>query len=196
MENVSLAADAAMRSHRLDNLVIVVAWAVILAATCLIVDGVLEGLLGMPSGPLVPAINVVIDLLFLFGVAALWRSGALRRDRLSIAGLAIALPGLAVVAIGHPATFLNPDAGAFFFGIGLILTSIGMIVTGVAVLKARRWDGWRRFTPMACGLCILVVLMPSFLLPARTFEYGVAVWAFCWLLFGLSLRADVIKSGQ
>jgi hypothetical protein len=29
-----------------------------------------------------------------------------------------------------------------------------MLVAGVAVLRARVWTGWRRWTPLACGIAL------------------------------------------
>jgi hypothetical protein len=37
---------------------------------------------------------------------------------------------------------------------------IGMVLAGVAVLRAGRWSGWRRFVPLALGAYMFVVFLP------------------------------------
>ena len=41
-----------------------------------------------------------------------------------------------------------------------LLTGPGLVLAGVAVVQARRWSGWRRFVPLACGAYLLVVFVP------------------------------------
>jgi hypothetical protein len=55
------------------------------------------------------------------------------------------------------------------------------------VLRARVWSGWHRLTPLACGVYILVVLLPSFALPGLAMHYAIGLWGVCWLLLGLAL---------
>ncbi len=57
-------------------------------------------------------------------------------------------------------------------------------------LRTGRWSGWHRFTPLAAGLFFVVVVMPSFALPGRDFEYAIAVWGVCFLLLGMAMRAE------
>jgi hypothetical protein len=66
---------------------------------------------------------------------------------------------------------------------------VGLILAGVAVIRARQWEGWRRFTPLACGLFIVAVLL-SFGLPGYASNYPIGLWGVCWLLFGLALRTE------
>jgi hypothetical protein len=55
------------------------------------------------------------------------------------------------------------------------------------VLRAERCAGWRRFTPLACGLFIPLVLLPSFALRGFAMHYALGAWGVCWLLLGLSM---------
>jgi hypothetical protein len=37
------------------------------------------------------------------------------------------------------------------FGIASLLTAGGLLAAGWATLRAARWSGWRRLTPLVCG---------------------------------------------
>ena len=44
------------------------------------------------------------------------------------------------------------------FGLFWILVMVGLLLTGIVVLVARRWTGWRKFAPLACILVIPVMI--------------------------------------
>jgi hypothetical protein len=50
------------------------------------------------------------------------------------------------------------------------------------------WRGWRRFTVLACGLFIVVVLA-SFALPGYAANYAIGLWGVCWIALGIALRS-------
>lgn len=50
----------------------------------------------------------------------------------------------------------NPDF--FLFPVGGIFQLFGGLLTGIAVILAKRWSGWQRFTPLLQGLYYLFVL--------------------------------------
>ena len=145
-----------------------------------------------PSAPafgLITALNAVSHLLLLAGVAGLARSGAAGRGRLAGAGLALTLLGLAVLLVAEATSLVAMSAAEVLFGIATLALALGLILAGAAVLRAGRWGGWRRFTPLACGLYIPLVLLPSFALPGLAMNYAIGLWGVCWLLVGLALRA-------
>ena len=66
---------------------------------------------------------------------------------------------------------------------------LGLILAGIAVLRAGWWSGWHRYPVLATGLFIPLILMPSFALPGYGPNYAIGLWGICWLLLGAALRA-------
>ncbi len=141
----------------------------------------------------IPALNAVSHLLLLAGVAGLARAGAAGRGGLAASGLGLTLLGLAVLTAAEFSWLARTGAADALYGIATLAMMLGLILTGVAVLRAGRWAGWQRFTPLACGLFIPLVMLPSFALPGLAMHYAIAGWGVCWLLLGLALRAQTTR---
>jgi len=126
-------------------------------------------------------------LVFL-GVLGFARSGVAGPGRGARVGTVLALTGTAVVfaaellsipiadqRVGETGTVL---ASACFAG-GTLVSAIGFIVAGVATVRARRWDGWRRFVPLATGIWLAALngLAPTPALATGTAVYGLLITA-------------------
>jgi hypothetical protein len=61
-----------------------------------------------------------------------------------------------------------------------VLTAIGFILAGVAVARAGRWTGWRRYTVVAVGVWMLCMVPMQFtpLLPLSVVIYAATIAAF------------------
>lgn len=174
--------------------------AMVLAAWALIAAALLQLVLGIPLASLqakdpplwqIAALNALNHLLLIVGAAGLAQSGAAGRGRLAGAGLWLTLLGLAVLTLAETIWAMSgEDAAVPFYSIGTLGTMLGLILAGVAVLRAGRWGGWRRYTVLATGLFIPLVLLPAFALPGYAANYAIGIWGICWLLIGLSLRAE------
>jgi hypothetical protein len=65
----------------------------------------------------------------------------------------------ASMAIAEKATNDSISAAVdTLFGIASLLTAGGLLAAGWATLRAGRWSGWRRLTPLACGLWSLALI--------------------------------------
>ncbi len=186
-----MATSTLERGRAGDSLVTLAAWAVIAGALLQIVLGIpLASLQAQDPPPaVIPALNIVSHLLLMAGVAGLARSGAAGRRLLAVTGLAIALLGLAVLVVAELSWLAELGATDGLYGIATLAMMLGLILAGVAVVRAGRWTGWHRFTPLACGLFIPFVLIPSFGLPGLAMNYAIGLWGLCWLLLGVALRA-------
>lgn len=187
------------RPPAVDSLIILAAWSMIAGA-------LLQMILGIPLAPFqdasspafrtITTLNAVSHLLLIAGVAGLVRSGAAGQSILAVAGLALTLVGLAVLVVAEATSLVAMSAAVTLFGIATLALAVGLILAGVAALRARRRDGWRRFTPLACGLFIPLVLLPSFALPGLASNYAIGLWGVCWLLLGLALRAEATPASD
>jgi hypothetical protein len=139
--------------------------------------------------------------LVLVGLTGLARSGAAGTGRAARIGITTALIGTAVLPIAEFASIpiagqRAGETGAMLvgglFGIGNLIAAIGLITAGVATLRARRWSGWRRFSPLATGL-ILTVVLGLALTPALA--AGVGVYGLGVLAMGLAVATQPAPSG-
>jgi len=80
---------------------------------------------------------------------------------------------------------------------GSLLLAVGMLLLGVAVLRARRLAGWRRYVPLAIGLYfpLQLVVQLAFFLNGRDGQLGpngwfLGPWGLLWALLGIVLVAE------
>jgi hypothetical protein len=171
------------------------AWSTIVGAVMLLILGIplaaLEAREPVPWTAAAP--NAISHLLTLVGVVGLARLGAAGRGRLAAVGLVGALLGLVVITLAEFVSVTNESSAVAFYSSGTLLTALGLILAGIAMLRSGRWAGWQRFTPLACGLFLPLIVIPALSipgLPGFVPHYAVGLWGVCWLLLGLALLAD------
>jgi hypothetical protein len=163
-----------------------------------IVGGVMTFALGVPLAsfeaaepPLwwVPVFNAVSHLLLLVGLFGLVRSGAAGRGGLAASGLWLTILGLALAIVAEFGWLTGTSAIDALYGISSLAIMLGLILAGAAMVRGGRWTNWRRFTPLACGLYVPLVVGTAFALPGLLPHYAIGVWGVCWLLIGLAQLA-------
>jgi hypothetical protein len=177
------------RTPTRDPLTSVAAWACVASGVLMIVAGIpLAPLQAQSPPPTVIALsNMIIHLLQIAAVVGLVRSHAMGAGRLAVAGPALTLLGLAALIVAEAAWLAQSGESDAFYAIATGSMLVGLLLLGTAVLRARVWTGWHRLTPLACGVYILVVLLPSFALPGLAMHYAIGLWGVCWSLLGLAL---------
>ena len=143
-----------------------------------------------PPPPAIPVLNIISHLLLMVGVAGLARSGAAGQGWLATSGPALTLLGLAVLVVAEVTWLAQLAVAETMYGVATLAMMLGLLLTGLVIVRARRWTGWHRFAPLACGLFIPLVLLPSFALPGYAMNYALGLWGICWLLLGFALRAE------
>lgn len=142
------------------------------------------------SSALVPVslVYAVMHGLVLVGILGFSRSGVAGAGRGARVGTMLALVGTAVFVLAELLSIpvagqRMDDTGASLvgatFGLGSLLSGIGFVLAGIATVRARHWDGWRRFVPLATGLWLaaLVGLAMTPVLPVAVAVYGVFIAA-------------------
>ena len=117
-------------------------------------------------------IGLVGDVVMLVG---LWRSGAAGEGIFGKISLGIFIAGAVLLFTAQAAGLfsVSPDLLVVAGGLSLLL---GGLLTGIAVVTARHWDGWQRFAPLVQGLYFLVFLVAS-------------------VIFGQSFVVDLVVGG-
>lgn len=134
------------------------------------------------------AVATVAIVLLAAAVVGLARSGLAGQRWPARAGVGVAVLGLAVFALAHGIAAVDPaQSDGPLFPIGGNLGGLGMLAVGVVVLRARRWPGAGRWTPLVCGLYPFVVLIPAFVLFGEPNFPAIAGFGATWLLLGIAL---------
>lgn len=107
--------------------------------------------LGEPGFSAWDLVSVLSFAMLLIGLLGLARSGAAGAGWLARIGLTTAFVGLGLFTVIEVMARSDPDAGEHLHPISVPLTAIGMVLTGIAVIRAGRWHGWRRVTPCCAG---------------------------------------------
>ncbi len=142
--------------------------------------------------------SAILHGLVVAGLLAFGRSGATGRSRAATSGVALAVAGTALLLVGELASIPIRDAqvddtsagivGAIF-GLASIASTIGFLLAGWATLRAGVWHGWRRFTPLATG--IWLVVLTALALAAPTLMHGgVGVYGLCLLAMAIALHTE------
>lgn len=143
---------------------------------------------------IVESILVVFHITTFVLVLAFARSGLAGSSRIAKVSLAIALVGLGahVFAEAGYAVAANtaiddplPTALSAVFGIATILVAIGMVVAGIATLRAHVWVGWGRFTPLAFG--VMTVILIALIFSNDTRNWALATWCLVIGIMGVAL---------
>ena len=119
---------------------------------------------------------LVAQLLLLVGLVDL---RAVRPDagrRLGRIGFGVAVVGRVVFVAAELVALVDGAESEAVLPVGALLTAIGMVLVGIATVRAGAWAGWRRYTPLAVGVYPFLFMFPLVALDAGP-EVGVALWA-------------------
>lgn len=125
------------------------------------------------------------------GLAALGAVGTAWWGR---AGLGVAVLGLVVLIAGELVDPFDAATAELLFGIAPLLTGPGLVLAGIAVLRAGRWSGWRRIVPLVAGAYLLVVFVPVVIATGTDVGFLVAITG--WDLALVALGVAVVQEAS
>ena len=137
----------------------------------------------------------LMQLLLLAGLLGFARSGAVGAGWLGRLGLGLALLGRGLFVVAEVQVFIAVEDYTPLLTLGAMVTALGMLLAGVAVLRAGRWAGWRRFTPLVAGLYPFLAMFPLFAATGERPTVMVALWGGAWLLLGVALHVEAQGRG-
>lgn len=73
------------------------------------------------------------------------------------------------------------------FGIGTLLTAVGLIMAGTTAVRSRVWSGWRRYTPLVLGVWMVAMIPLQF---TAALPVAVGVYAAATMSFGVALLLE------
>ncbi len=144
--------------------------------------------------------RALLHLSELAGVVALALCGATRSDWLSRIGLGIAMVGLVLTSLAEAVSPTSESFADALFSFAPTLTGVGMVLAGIAVLRARRWAGWHRFVPIAVGVYVFVALTPALIVsggpPATAALWALLGFEVLWLLLGAAVLTSATVTAR
>lgn len=142
------------------------------------------------------ALLILVQALLLIGVVGLCWSGAVGAGRLGRIGLGIAVLGRTSFLGGEIRSFVQGSDDGLLVPLGALLTGLGMILAGIAIVRARRWDGWHRMIPLLAGLYPFIAMFPILAITGEPPNLMIALWGLLWLLLGTALHAEAGEAGM
>ncbi|MEJ2890683.1 hypothetical protein [Actinomycetospora aeridis] len=157
--------------------------AVVLTAVAVLI-ALAAALMG-DEAPFLGAVLAACHLGELAAAAAVVACGAAGRGALALTGLVITAIGQLGLAAAELTNIGAPDAALPLYQVAPIVSGVGMVVLGIAVLRARVWAGGTRVLPLLVGLWMLVIVIPAVIVtggpPAFAAALALAIWDLLWL---------------
>lgn len=132
---------------------------------------------------------IITQLLLLYGFfGVLWSDGVGRSTFGKIAfGIGVLGHLLFVAAETHS---LISGTTSELLALGALVSAIGLVLTGIAVLVAKRWQGWTRWMPLLTGLYPWLAMFPFLFVSNEPNGYAIAGWGLVRLALGLAIRSQ------
>jgi hypothetical protein len=130
-------------------------------------------------------LRAVLHLGQLAAAIAVSRAGLTGNGSYARIGLVLWILGSIAFAVGELVYLVARGPSDMVFQVGSVAMLVGMVMAGVAVLRARRWTGPGRFLPLITGLYIVPLTMVIITTDAAL--AALAGYSVLWLLLGLSL---------
>jgi hypothetical protein len=126
-------------------------------------------------------------------VLGLWQSKATGDGVFGKISLGLFITGLAALLMAQVVQWLTNNPDFFLFPVGGIFQLLGGLLTGIAGVTSKRWDGWQRFAPLLQGLYYLIALfLPIVISNQSPTQLGESIWQITWFITSLALYT---KSG-
>lgn len=158
---------------------------------------------GRYSFPLDSLQFVLIQLWFavqhiglILGLLGLQATGAAGSGRAAGIGHVAAVAGMALltlaelVAIGAagssaPTPLISLlDVG---YGLSILMIGVGLVMVGLAVLRRRQWQGWRRYLPLLLGVYVFFPMTPAIAGPFVAARLAITGWMLLFAALGWAL---------
>jgi hypothetical protein len=144
----------------------------------------------------VSLVYALMHVLVVVGLVAFGRSGVAGTSPAARAGVNLSVIGTLLLAAGELASLpirnahIDDTSAAIVgavFGLGVLMSAVGLLVLGKATLSANRWQDWRRWTPLVAGVWTAVLVGVSM---TKALPTGVAVYGLCLLGMAVALYSQ------
>lgn len=140
----------------------------------------------------------ITQVMLVVGFVAFTRGGAAPTKagqvgaRLAVAGASLYVVAHALSLAGYDAAMDNPIAVVVLscFGVGTLLTALGLIMAGTATIRSGVWSSWRRYTPLVLGIWMVAMMPLQF---TAALPVAVGIYAVAAMAFGLAMIIESLE---
>jgi hypothetical protein len=137
------------------------------------------------------AMFLVANLGYLIGILGLIWSHAAGNGRFGKISLSLFGLGWIMIVI---ATVIGLFMGSYdspLFPLGGLSASLGCLLSGIAILSAKRWQGWQRWSvPIYAIYYWAALFIPLVIANQEPNQITETIWGIAWLLIGLALYTN------
>ena len=125
---------------------------------------------------------------YLIMLRGLWQSKAAGDGNFGRISLGIFIAGLVALLISQIVQWFTKNPDSFLYPVGGILQLLGGLLTGIAVVTAKRWDGWQRYAPLLQGVYYLMLFLLLIVGSSEgPSQLGESLWQVTWFITSLAL---------
>jgi hypothetical protein len=141
------------------------------------------------------AIFVILQALLLAGFFGIWWSDGVGRSTFGKIAFGSG-------ALGHIFFVLFEAYGLIMgdlppvFPLAPLTSAVGILLTGIAVLMVKQWQGWTRWVPLLTGLYPWLFMFPFVLITGEPSNYAIGLWGLVRLALGLAIYAQAATMSQ
>ncbi len=140
---------------------------------------------------------------YLIMLLGLWQAKATGEGAFGRGSLGIFIVGLVLLLIAQIVSWLTRNHDNFLFPLGGLCQLVGVVLTGIAVVTAKRWDGWQRYVLLLQAVWYVVLVIPLFVaevvIPVVATnqgptQLGESLWQVTWFITSLALFTQSRKT--
>jgi hypothetical protein len=135
---------------------------------------------------------IIIQALLFIGFFGIWWSQGVGTGLFGKIAFGLGLLGHFLFVLAE--LFALATGNEILLPVAALTSAIGFILTGIAVLRAKCWQGWGRFTPLLAGIYPFVGMFPFVLISDEPSYIGIGLWGLFRLLLGLVMREQASLS--
>jgi len=133
------------------------------------------------------SIWLAAQLALLIGTIELWRARPHGSSRAGHVGFAIASLGRALFVLAEVLALVTGEIQESVLPAAVTLTTLGMIIVGVAVVRAGILNGWRRWVFLAVGVYPLLFMIPFAAVMGEPPVASLIGWGAMFVLSGVAV---------
>lgn len=138
-------------------------------------------------------IFIIVQLLLLIGFLGIWQSHGVERNTFGKLAFGLAALGHFLFVLVEIHSLIIGELSPAFPAAPLS-SAVGILLTGISVLRAKQWQGWTRWLPLITGIYPFIFMFPFVAITASTLDIAIGFWGLVRLALGLAIRAQVSES--
>lgn len=129
-------------------------------------------------------------------LVVLARSSGITGGRVARAGAWLGVLGMAGLSLAELLAMrygdleddvANEGPSGAAYGLTVTAIGLGLVLAGIGVARTRAWSGWHRWTPLAVGAAVFVVVTPGMLGGFVLARLAIGLWFLLFAALGWSL---------